>query len=240
MAQEWQRALPEAQGSVTVKKCTRELFRSEVFTVSGTEYQIRVTADWDDRCGNGSNTFCYHTQVVLAYTNAESQLGIHDQRCAAACSTIPKHILDSAKWNGCHPFGPWYYIENTVYHAGDRDCNGLRAGEKRQIVNGRTGKPSWRLMAVDGDGNEIDPHSVTRYLDSDEQPPCPYRMEYRPWWRVGEGKKRELDYARSTAIWPDATDEQLMDDNLAEALKARLPALLVEFRQTLEALGFTW
>lgn len=54
------------------------------------------------------------------------------------------------------------------------------------------------------------------------------------------GKERELDSARSSAIWPDATDEELTADDLKERLEARLPALLEEFRAAVESLGFTW
>lgn len=47
-----------------------------------------------------------------------------------------------------------------------------------------------------------------------------------------EGKERELEAARRSAIWPDATDEELSVDSetLAAALKARLPALLDAFQ----------
>lgn len=57
-----------------------------------------------------------------------------------------------------------------------------------------------------------------------------------------EGKARELDKARSAAIWPEATDEELTQekDKLTETLLARLPALLAEFRRDMEAVGFLW
>ena len=52
-----------------------------------------------------------------------------------------------------------------------------------------------------------------------------------------EGKEPDLEAARATAIWPDATLEQLQDE---EQLKARLPGLLAEFRAAVEILGFEW
>lgn len=52
------------------------------------------------------------------------------------------------------------------------------------------------------------------------------------WVREGN-----LDHARSSAVAPDATAEQLADP---EWLKARLPALLAEFRAAVESLGLTW
>lgn len=59
---------------------------------------------------------------------------------------------------------------------------------------------------------------------------------------IGEGKERQLEFARSSAIWPEATDEQFMQskEQLTAALEARLPALLEEFRTAIEILGFTF
>lgn len=58
----------------------------------------------------------------------------------------------------------------------------------------------------------------------------------------GEGKERELDKARSVAVWPEATDEQLSAPKaeLEAALIARLPALLARMRADIEAAGFLW
>jgi len=53
----------------------------------------------------------------------------------------------------------------------------------------------------------------------------------------GEGKEPNLEAARSCAIWPDATLEQLRDK---KALESRLPALMEEFRSDMEELGFVY
>jgi hypothetical protein len=57
-----------------------------------------------------------------------------------------------------------------------------------------------------------------------------------------KGKQRELDGARRTAVWPDATDDDLMaePDDLRAALVARLPKLLGEFKRDILAAGFLW
>lgn len=58
-----------------------------------------------------------------------------------------------------------------------------------------------------------------------------------------EGKARDLDAARAAAKWPDAPHELLTgpQDALVEALQARLPGLLAEFREAMvEVCGFTW
>lgn len=46
-----------------------------------------------------------------------------------------------------------------------------------------------------------------------------------------------LNAARETAIWPDATLEQLRDKN---QLLKRLPSLMLEFKKDMEGLGFKW
>lgn len=59
----------------------------------------------------------------------------------------------------------------------------------------------------------------------------------------GEGKARELDFARSSAVWPEATDEELMQEpeELTKALQARLPALMAAFKHDMtEVCGFIW
>lgn len=60
--------------------------------------------------------------------------------------------------------------------------------------------------------------------------------------RFSEGKKRELDAARKTAIWPDATDAELSVDRseLEKALRDRLPALMADFRADMLACGFVY
>lgn len=57
-----------------------------------------------------------------------------------------------------------------------------------------------------------------------------------------EGKPRELDAARRSAIWPEATDEQLClpKEQLTELLVARLPALIAEFHRDMRIIGMLW
>lgn len=57
-----------------------------------------------------------------------------------------------------------------------------------------------------------------------------------------KGKERELEFARSSAIWPEATDEQLClpKEELKELLVARLPQLQADFKQAMLDCGFLW
>jgi hypothetical protein len=50
-------------------------------------------------------------------------------------------------------------------------------------------------------------------------------------------KQNNLEYARSTAVWPEAILEQLQDK---DALLARLPALMEAFKADVESLGLIY
>ena len=56
------------------------------------------------------------------------------------------------------------------------------------------------------------------------------------------GKQRELEAARNSAVWPEATDEQLSlpKEELETLLTARLPGLIATFRAEMEDIGFLW
>ena len=45
---------------------------------------------------------------------------------------------------------------------------------------------------------------------------------------------------RSSAVWPEATDEDLLATGLEGRLQARLPRLIEEFRTAIESLGFVY
>ncbi len=66
-------------------------------------------------------------------------------------------------------------------------------------------------------------------------------------WRVNKvvtgyskGKERNLNAARSCAIWPEATDEQLCSDNLEQILIERLPGLVEAFKNDVLACGLIY
>ena len=206
----------------------------------GTDGQMTVTLRFDDECGNGHNTFSITADVVTEESRRRRDIAaggcMHDEIAAVFPELAPL-----IRWHLCSTDGPMHYEGNTVYLAGDRDYNGLRAGERRQIRNGKTGQLCWKLETVGAHGVRL-VDALPRYLDSDTAPACDARMAYVPWDRVGEGKARELDAARATACWPDATDAQLCAEpaELRAMLAARLPGLLAEFRAAVESVGFLW
>ncbi len=53
-------------------------------------------------------------------------------------------------------------------------------------------------------------------------------------------KQGNLDYARNSAIWPEASEHDLQLDGLATRLQNRLPQLLQDFRNAMEIYGFVW
>ncbi len=59
-------------------------------------------------------------------------------------------------------------------------------------------------------------------------------------WGIEGKKERELHAARAAAIWPDATDEELVSPDLTIRLGSRLPALLSDFKLAIESLGFIY
>lgn len=202
----------------------------------GKGYMITVKLRFDDECKNGHQTFSI-TGDIYKPGARDSEMGgcIHDE----IAKYFPE-LKPLIKWHLVSTDGPMHYIPNTVYLASDADHNGLRAGESRQIRNGKTGQLAWKLVVVDASGAEIEKPAA--YVDSAERPACDARFQYVPWMQVGQGKARDLKGARSVAVWPEATDEQLTlpKAELTKLLQDRLPALIAAFRADMEAAGFEW
>lgn len=112
---------------------------------------------------------------------------------------LPFHLFDAN--------GPMHYVANSLYHASDKDCWGLKKGEVVHRKD-KDGRPLWQL--------KHQPLAV-----GDKPPP----QEWEPVVRIGEGKEPNLAHARSCACWPDAE----LCDFTEEKLLARLPALMKEF-----------
>ncbi|OHD23499.1 MAG: hypothetical protein A2Y38_12105 [Spirochaetes bacterium GWB1_59_5] len=197
--------------------------------------QITVKIRFDDGCQNGHQSFSVTADVVTNESRRQRDIAAGGCLHEDIAQVFPE-LAPLIKWHFMRtdgPDGPMHYIANTVYHASDRDHNGLLKGEVRQLRNGKTGLLCWKLEAT---GN------LPQYVDSDTQPTETTTLHYVPWTRTGEGKARDLDAARLCAIWPEATDEELSADKetLTAALTARLPGLIAEFRADMERVGFLW
>lgn len=217
--------------------------------VRGLVAKPKLVARWGDPCKNGYNFLYFHTKAYLYDAGSEILVRVADadDRNDVWRALEGYHDPELEKLKLYHGFSTrlTYYIENTVYHAWDRDCWGLRKGEKRQIVNGRTGHPSWHLGVVGPDGTEYALHEIKRVLGEYADGAAPpelegYTFKYLPWCRTGEGKERELAHARSTSFWPDATDEELCSDDLADKLVARAPEVLAKAKALIESFGLVW
>lgn len=146
----------------------QEQFTKQV-EIDGVPCKMTVTIRFDDRCGNGHNTFSITADI--------RGRGIDEGGCLH--DEIREHFPELAhliRWHLVSTDGPMHYIANTTY-----------------LVSGT----EWN----------------------------------------GEPKTPDIEAARRTAVWPDATLEQLQSK---EALTARLDGLLAEFREVVESAGFVW
>lgn len=107
-------------------------------------------------------------------------------------------------------------------------------------------------------------HLIKWHLTSSDGPMhyIPNVLYWLGWCGWCDGKPSSppnLAYARKTAVWPELPEEFLapllpggitggqhdglfkkLEDPIKEALAARLPALMLEFKRDIEALGFTY
>lgn len=189
----------------------------------GKDATLSVELRFDDSCHNGHETFSI-TGEVRSPARQEAGGCLHE-----AIAKVFPELESLIKWHLTNTDGPMNYVANTCYHAGDRDCNGLRRGERKPIL-GPDKVPTW-----------VPKITPEKYVKGTQQP-VPVLVEYELWCREGEGKERNLAAARSCAVWPDATDDELCQERhrLEAALKARLPALLAEFKRVMLEVGFIY
>ena len=193
------------------------------------DVKVRVKLRYDDSCGNGHKTFSM-TGSMSHKDKRVTEGCMHEE----ICEMFPEYRR-YVKWHLCSEHEPLHYIANTIYLAGDRDHWGLREGEikfgdKEIHVLGVETQYDWQEKYRRPDG--FLPINMVKAIGK-----IPSETLVLPQVRlVGEGKQRQLDAARNCAIWPDATDEELMADNLKERLMARLPALMKEFHADMKEL----
>jgi hypothetical protein len=209
---------------------------------AGKNERLSVELRFDDNCRNGRHSFAITGELRDTRYGSKGDRGfiaggcLHDD-----IARVFPELVPLIRWHLFDQSGPMHYVANTVYLAGDRDHRGLRKGEQRQLRNGRTGLPCWELVLANADGTER--KHAHEWIDSETMPENPPTALYRPRMITGEGKERQLDAARSAAVWPEATDEELSQDPalLKDVLLARLPALVTEFRRAMvEDCGFAW
>lgn len=191
----------------------------------GTNASISVKLRFDDSCRNGHESFAITAEVRrLGQRGIEAGGCLHDD-----IAKVFPELAPLIKWHLTSTDGPIHYVANTCYNAGDRDYHGLRRGERKPLL-GPDKVPTW-----------VPKITPEKYVKGTQQP-VPVLVEYELWCHEGEGKERDLAAARRCAVWPDATDEELCQERpeLEAALKARLPALMAEFKQVMLEIGFIY
>ena len=226
-------------GSITVRKQEKKFARQ--YREDGAAHRIAVTIRWDDECQNGHNTF-----AITADIQRQARNNRWVWSCGGCChddvaKRFPK-LAKYLKWHLCGADMPMHYVANTVYHASNRDCWGCLKGEPRAVDYYPLTKDGGLAFKVDESGKPIPIKCKTAQeakavAESMGSVNVLDHVVLR-----GEGKERELDAARNSAVWPEATDEELLQEPeaLKAALMARLPALMAEFRKDMEELGFVW
>lgn len=202
---------------------------------------ITAKVRYDDQCGNKHNSFAitgelYDRDYMQGESFTTNEVGKKRYMGACGClhDEIEKHFPELApllKWHLTSSDGPMHYVANTLYHV-------LEHGPNRAWVYYK-GKSASDPLNLGNDGVK---ERLLGYLDADKAREAEGKEGYRVQWDEKTAKAANLDYARSSAVWPEATDEELTQDS--EALKAvlleRLPALMDEFKAAVESLGFTY
>lgn len=242
---------------------------------------VRVVLRYDDRCGNGHNTFSITADVWEGGRAVRSE----PDRCGCCHEDVARVFPEYAhliKWHLTSSDEPMHYVANTLYHARDREYMNKAIGEpvrweKRlgfigcpftfklrksaidfilaekaqghpfepeQVPNTENPElysPNYTLKGYKGDhsnawvgalwNNHQDAMDFVQALNTYE----PVTVDIPTAWNKAETPN--LEAARVSAVWPDATLEQLQDK---AALEARLPELMQQFKADMEALGFTY
>lgn len=226
-------------------KHQQKTFRRD-FMERGQPVTIVATVRYDDRCGNKHNTFSitadrygadrHPGEPTVNYAGPDGTgrvLWLNS--CGCLHADVAAHFPDLApliKWHLTSSDGPMHYVANTTYHADEHGPN-----------------RAWVYYSPEKDGTPLDPLNLSGYskengkecllgyFDAEKARRAEGQPGYRVQWDEKTAKVANLEYARSSAVWPDATLEQLRDK---AQLEARLPALMAEFRAAVESLGFVY
>lgn len=115
-----------------------ETFRADYYVDKKAETLV-AKIRYDDECNNGHNTFSITGNIYQPYRQHGEPTIKHKDgatlwlNCGGCVhDEIAKHLPKLAKyikWHLCSSDEPLHYIANTLFHAGDKDCWGRRAGE---------------------------------------------------------------------------------------------------------------
>ena len=198
----------------------------KAYREDGREYVLIAKVRYDEEYGIGYNTFAITGEIWRA--NNGQPIGRDCESCGCIHEDIAKRLPELApyiKWHLTSSDGPMHYIDNTVYHA-------------------QSYGPWYAWVYYTGPQDPLGIENVRERLLGYERADKARKVEGQPGYRVvwdeRTAKEANLDHARSSAVWPEATDEELLAPGLEERLQARLPRLMEEFRAAVEALGFVY
>lgn len=200
-----------------------KLTRSQVKTFSKTTdgYDIDIEVRFDDRCGNGHNSFAITGTVYKAGRVRTDRNLVTCGMCHDFVENYFPELTPYLKWHLTSTDGPMHYVANTTYHAKEVRKFQHSVRLKDDTLNAR----AVYLGIYSDDGLE---RLRKRFAD--------FELE----WDTSptmDSKEANLDAARRCAIWPDASLEDLRDE---QKLLERLPALMEEFKRDIESLGSTY
>jgi hypothetical protein len=210
--------------STLVKKQVKTF--KKVYVENDREYVLIAKVRYDDECGNGHNTFAITGEIWRAEQG--QPIGRDCESCGCIHEDIAKRLPELApyiKWHLTSSDGPMHYIANTVYHA-------------------QSYGPRYAWIYYTGPQDPLGIEDVKErcvgYVTADKARAAEGQPGYRVVWDEKTAKEANLDHARSSAVWPDATDEDLLTPGLETRLQARLPRLMKEFKAAVESLGFVY
>lgn len=213
-----------AFGVVTADKDGRirnqKIAATREYKQGGARYRMTVELRFDDEYNNGHETFSITADIRRAeggYWREDSGGCCHEEiakRFPEFAHLIPWHLTSTD--------GPMHYPANALYHA---------------LEHGAT--YAWVYYTGTIDPLEVagTKERLVGYIKADKAREAEGKSGYRVQWDEKTVKVAHLENARSCAVWPEATLEQLRDK---AALAARLPGLLARFKDAMLAVGFVW
>lgn len=192
----------------------------------GTNGVMHVEIRFDDECKNGHNTFAITANVYTMESRRMRDIAAGGCMHEDIARIFPElaHLI---KWHLCGIDSPMHYVANTVYHA---------------KANGPTHAWVYYTGSIDPLNIGESKERLLTYCPAAKVGNAEGWPGYRVQWDDKTIKVANFDYARSSAVWPDATDAELSVDpeTLKGVLMARLPGLLASMRADIEAMGFVW
>lgn len=207
----------------------------------GDKARLRVEIRLDDNCKNGHEDFAItgSGDIKLGNGHWRDDIGgcCHDE-----IAKVFPELACLIKWHLCGTRGTMHGVANALYHASNRDHNGLLEGEEKQIRNGKTKKPCWRPRVVtwnDNQWEDINIHSI-RDGEIDELPEL--KVTWDPVTRTGEGKERNFKAARNLFPTLELTDDVLMKekDELRPILEGLMPAVIEHWKMAMDKIGLEY